>query len=553
MNIEWLPGSGSTALVSEKGGVVKVVDMSTGVTKSVLLDISSEVNSSGDRGLMDIALHPDFAHHPYLYAYYVVDPPDSSTASGLAAPDGGGNRYAYVVRYKVDTSGSTLKIVDGSKTILVGGAGKSLADISGKGALNFTEQTYSGLRASNVDPVTGHYKEDYIKVDSKSHAGGALAFGPDGALYVGIGDGTSYNYADPRTAGVQDVASLSGKILRIDPMTGDGLADNPFAVAGNLSANESKVWQLGLRNPYAMTFADDGRLFISETGWYSHEEINTGDAGANFGWPYYEGDEGGTLIKTPGYHTMSGASSFYSQVASGAISITAAYQSFSHVSADPGFQISAIVGASSVYTGDKYPSALQNDYFFTDIVHGEIYSIDINDRTQTQFLTDIGDYGPVGFFQGPDGYMYFTDLVNGRIGQFNISDPHAAEKLYNNTAKDQTITGNTTHDVFVVGAPSTGLPDRAHRRWNRLRCLEGQQLRYSLRLRDGPLHRRIGRPFVDERSFLPGRSGCRAAPDGQHFQRHLRDRRPGVGLRLEQDQGRQGCGGLDRLSRRQDL
>ena len=50
-----------------------------------------------------------------------------------------------------------------------------------------------------------------------------------------------------------------------------------------------------------MTFADDGRLFISETGWYSHEEINTGDAGANFGWPFFEGDNGGTPIKTPGY------------------------------------------------------------------------------------------------------------------------------------------------------------------------------------------------------------------------------------------------------------
>ena len=118
IHVEWIPGGGSTALVAEKGGVIKVVDMSTGTNKSVLLDISSEVNAVGDRGLMDIALHPDFAHNPYLYAFYVVDPPDTASASGMAAADGGGSRFAYVVRYEVDTSGSTLKIVNGSKTIL---------------------------------------------------------------------------------------------------------------------------------------------------------------------------------------------------------------------------------------------------------------------------------------------------------------------------------------------------------------------------------------------------------------------------------------------------
>ena len=337
MNIEWLPGGGSKALLAEKIGVIKVVDTATGTTDSVLLDISDEVNSAHDRGLMDIALHPDLENNPYLYAFYVVDPPETATATGLAAADETGNRYAYVVRYELDMSGSTPKIVDGSKTILVGGAGQSLSDISGGGALDFTNPAHSGAIASDVDPNTGLYKQDYIKVDSVTHAGGALAFGPDGALYIGIGDGTSFDYADPRSAGVQDLDSLSGKILRIDPITGDGLADNPFADPSDLSSNASMVWQLGLRNPYSMTFADDGRLFISETGWYSHEEINTGDPGANFGWPYFEGDEGGALIKAPGYQDEPGASDFYDLVASGAITITAAYQSFSHLSADPGF------------------------------------------------------------------------------------------------------------------------------------------------------------------------------------------------------------------------
>ena len=95
----------------------------------------------------------------------------------------------------------------------------------------------------------------------RSHAGGSLAFGPDGALYVSIGDGASFNATDPRTVSVQNIDSLSGKILRIDPSTGLGLPDNPFVVPGDdLSDNHSKVYQLGLRNPFSMGF---------DSGWAS--------------------------------------------------------------------------------------------------------------------------------------------------------------------------------------------------------------------------------------------------------------------------------------------
>ena len=136
-----------------------------------------------------------------------------------------------------------------------------------------------------------------LKVDSRSHAGGALAFGPDGALYVSVGDGTSFNFADPRSFYVQDLDSLAGKILRIDPITGSGLADNPFVEPGaDLAANRSKVWQLGLRNPFTMNFDETGQLFISEVGWAKWEEINSAGAGANFGWPFYEGGDNGVLV-----------------------------------------------------------------------------------------------------------------------------------------------------------------------------------------------------------------------------------------------------------------
>jgi len=222
------------------------------------------------------------------------------------------------------------------------------------------------------------------------------------------------------------VDSLAGKILRVDPITGLGLPDNPFAEA-DLSTNQSKVFQLGLRNPYSMTFTDDGRLFISETGWVSNEEINVGEKGANFGWPFFEGADDGVLRRTPGYQNFAEAAAFYARVAAGETTITPAYRAFSHVNNDPGYQMSAIVGASQVYTGDKYPAVFRDDYFFTDIVDGEIYSVDVNDRTKLQFVTDVGAYGPAGFKQGPDGYLYMTDIANGRISRIEITDPNAPE------------------------------------------------------------------------------------------------------------------------------
>lgn len=423
MSIVWLPGSDDLALVAHKKGQISIVNTATGeVADDFLVDLRDDVNSNGDRGLMDIAIHPDFENHPYLYAFYVVDPPGSAGRGGLDGEDGDGNRYAHVVRWELDLSGETPTLVPDSEKIILGAGGRTLADVSGHGLIDSTLEENIDVPSSEIlDPVTGEYKQDYIKLDSGTHAGGALAFGPDGMLYVSVGDGASFNMVDPRALSVQDVNSLSGKILRVDPLTGQGLADNPFATS-DLDANASKVWMLGLRNPFTMTFADDGRLFMSETGWYTYEEINAGEAGANFGWPYFEGADYGELFRTPGYRDAPGASDFYDQVASGVIEIHAAYRALSHFEGDPGFQVNAIVGASSIYTGYRYPSEFLNDYFFTDIVEGEIYAVDINDRTKLKFVADIGDFGPSHFVQGPDGYMYLLDLVGSRMMRLEIEN-----------------------------------------------------------------------------------------------------------------------------------
>ncbi len=421
------PDGSQWAYVAEKAGRIKLVDTASGEIVSEFIDLSDRVANDADRGMMDIVLHPNFPEDPYIYTFYVVDPPGTEGRPGNDGPNSPGNRFAHVVRLTADADNDYKTVVEGSAKIIAGGAGQFLTDISGNGAVDSTVDF--NQPESGVDPETGEYIDDYIKVDSRSHAGGALAFGPDGALYISTGDGTSFNFADPRSVSVQDINSLSGKILRVDPETGLGLADNPFAdEADSLSSNAAKVYQLGLRNPFSMAFDTNGNLLITETGWESYEEINSGGPGANFGWPYYEGGDNGVLLPAQGYSQFPEAAAFYAAVEAGDITIAAPIKAFSHDSSDPGYQVQSITGGGVIYTGDKYPALFQNDYFFADFSQGEVFTVDVNDRRDTSFLYNRpGEFGPVHFEQAPDGYVYYVDIVSGDIGRLLISGGPADE------------------------------------------------------------------------------------------------------------------------------
>ena len=139
---------------------------------------------------MDIALHPNFGETvlpgedqvDYVYEFYIVDTPETAENSPgtNVGPEGGGNRFAYLVRFTADAATNYTTAVPGSEVVMLGGAGVTLEDISGGGAVDSTSDIT--LPESGFDPKTGEYVDDYIKVDSRSHAGGSLAFGPDGAL-----------------------------------------------------------------------------------------------------------------------------------------------------------------------------------------------------------------------------------------------------------------------------------------------------------------------------------------------------------------------------------
>ncbi len=239
-----------------------------GVTlTSPFIDISGQVNNHDDRGLLDIALHPDFPNTPYLYLLYTYDPPQvyQNLNDELAGPDKGGNRAGRLIRVTADAATNYTTALAGSEVVLLG-TNSTWANFNA-----YIDSTVNITEPPGGTFLDGTYVQDFINSDSSSHTVASLMFGVDGALYVSIGDGASYNTMDPRAVRVQDIDNLSGKLLRIDPLTGLGYPNNPYQ-NGNLSSNRSKVYQLGLRNPFRMaTNPNNGKIYIGDVGWTQWE------------------------------------------------------------------------------------------------------------------------------------------------------------------------------------------------------------------------------------------------------------------------------------------
>ncbi len=392
--------------IAEKSGLVKVVR--NGVLQTdPFIDIQNQVNDTRDRGLLDIAVHPEFETNPYVYLLFTYDPPEvyENLDDPLAGPDQKGNRAGRLIRVTADAATNYTTAVAGSEVILLGE--------------NSTWENFNAFANSTVDfdepPAgilpDGSNLQDFIASDSESHTVGSLAFGIDGNLFVSIGDGASYNRVDPRAVRVQDIDNLSGKVLRIDPLTGDGVAGNPFFVEDDPDANRSKVYQFGLRNPFRISVdPQSGQLYVGDVGYTKWEEINAAGPGANFGWPYYEGGSG-TSLRTGGYQDLPEAIAFY---ASGA-PVTASLFALNHA-ADG---INAIV-LGSLYTGDVYPAEFQGDLFFNDLGQGLVRNANLdadgNVISVQNFAVDAA--AVVSIQQGPDGTLHYVDLDDGLVGRW---------------------------------------------------------------------------------------------------------------------------------------
>ena len=405
-DIDWLPDG--TMLIAEKEGVV--VTQKDGVFNSdPFIDISAIVNNKFDRGLISIAVHPDFIANPFVYLFYAYDPPEvlDQPTDPIAGVDGEGNRAGQLMRVTADVSNGYLTAVPGSEVILLG---NNSTWENFNGFVNSTNDFTEPPAGENPD---GTYLQDFIATDSESHTVGDLAWGIDGSLFASIGDGASFNQVDVRADRVQDIDSLSGKVLRINPLTGQGYSDNPF-YDGNLDSNRSKVYQLGLRNPFRLAVdSATGQLYVGEVGWGSWEEVNAAGPGANFGWPFYEGGSSGSEVQPEYAATPEGQAFFQNNV-----TVTAPTYALDHIADD----IDALI-LGQVYRGSYYGGEFIGDMFYNNLGRGIVTRVSFDSQGNvleaTEFAT--GAEFVVTITVGPDGALYYVDLDSGTVGRWDLT------------------------------------------------------------------------------------------------------------------------------------
>ncbi len=386
--------------LAEKSGHVRIAQNGV-VLPGDFIDISAQVNNTFDRGLGGLALHPDFPNTPYVYLWFVYDPPDLPRTNVYDSPDGMGGRVSRLIRVSADPAHPN-QALPGSEVVLVG-QNSTLANIA---AVAVDGDGYDPLPPPSCGAAP-NYVADCVPADGSSHNVGTVAFGPDGALYVGHGDGGNYILADPRVLRVQSLDSLAGKILRIDPLTGLGYPNNPF-YDGNPASNRSRIWDYGLRNPYRFSFQPGtGQIILGDVGWLSWEEIDVG-GGRNFGWPCYEG-----LVHQPEYASAAGtAATCAALYAQEPAAVTMPIYAVSR----PWTEYAAFIGG--VYTtGSPYPAGYHDVYFFADYTQNKLFVMHpgpgdgVTVELFGQPPAEPGSLaGPVQMLLGPDHNLYYLML-----------------------------------------------------------------------------------------------------------------------------------------------
>lgn len=427
--------------IALKSGVVRV--WRDGVLlPEPFLDLSAQVNDVYDRGLLGLALHPDFPATPYLYLLFTRDPP------GVAA-DGAGARVARLVRVEADPRADHDVALPGmdqaqnpsclaapppggcpGHVVLLGrnslrpyigdeydGRNTARASCMAGGSMGTLPLALPGDDPEEPWPAgTSRPIEDCSPADARTHTIGTVAFGSDGALFVSAGDGAEFSEVDPRALRALLPDSLAGKILRIDATTGAGLPDNPFFDPACPGCNRSKVWALGLRNPFR--FAIDpatGEPVVGDVGWNTWEEVNRG-RGANFGWPCYEGApatgfEGGATVSAPqpGYAASTATAFACAQLfARGADAVRAPVFAYGHEADGFGGSGGASVNAGAFYRGDAYPPELHGALFLLDYSRRWIRAL-VFDPAGAARVVNVGretTSGMVQVIEGPGGDLH---------------------------------------------------------------------------------------------------------------------------------------------------
>ena len=339
VSVRFAPGDSSRVFVADQVGAIFSIPYSQAAdTRSVFLDITGTVDAAGNqKGLFDFVFHPNYASNGYLFAAYSAAAPNCA---------GGAPSCAKVVRY-----------------------------------------TRSASNPNVADPSTALTLLDWPhQVDFQFHYVASLRFGPDGYLYVSWGDGAAGTPA-------QDLSTLEGKILRIDPTGGTPYAippGNPFV---GLPGARPEIYHYGFRHPWRFSFdRATGDLWIGDNGENLWEEVDYVPAGApagqNFGWWLCEGTHD------------------YANFDCGSIQSQPPLFEYPH-----GPDTGSSVIAGYVYRGAAFPE-LVGQFVFADIVSGNIFAYS---RPEAQRNTIALDQQIDSFGEAPDGELLLVRRFPGAI------------------------------------------------------------------------------------------------------------------------------------------
>jgi glucose/arabinose dehydrogenase len=328
-------GSGRLFVV-EQGGTIRIIQNGS-VLSPAFLDISSKVTTGGEMGLLGVTFHPNYPANGKLYVNY------TRTLSGQI--------QSVIAEYTASPASANQVNISTERILLT------------------------------VDQV-GNFT---------NHKAGQLAFGPDGLLYFGLGDGGSEG--DPFGHG-QSTSTLLGKMMRIDVNSTDpGLqyhvpADNPFVAGGGLP----EIWAFGFRNPWRFSFdRSGGRLFVGDVGQDSFEEVDIVTKGGNYGWNIMEGFH---CFNPPSGCNMAG--------------LILPIAEYSHAEGN------AIIGGF-VYHGTAIPG-LQGAYVFGDLGSGKIWALaETSPNTFTRSLLATTGKFTSSFGQDQSGELYLVDYNGGNV------------------------------------------------------------------------------------------------------------------------------------------
>jgi glucose/arabinose dehydrogenase len=361
--------------VTQQGGRLRVhLPNQTSPLTAHFLQVTT--NSSGERGLLSVALDPAFMSNGFLYVYYTATTPAVhnriSRFKAVDADPGPG----YTPGNTADPNAEGLGVAE-----------KVLMDLENLGATN--------------------------------HNGGAMHFGPDGKLYIAVGEN-----AVPSNS--QTLGNRLGKMLRINA---DGTIpdDNPFFTQA--TDKNRAIWALGLRNPYTFAFEPGtGRMFINDVGQSAFEEVNDGFAGSNYGWPNVEGYRTNQPLPSP---------------------LNGTYR-------DPllayGRTVGTTVTGGAFYRPPvpNFPDQYVGKYFFGDYGADWIRYIDpgVNRPPIQNFAT--GAFGPVDYDIGPDGALYYLNIDTGVVGRISYVAPRILTQPASQTVQEGTP---VTFTVEASGNP----------------------------------------------------------------------------------------------------